>query len=849
MKKDFLSVHDLSRYEFHELLDLAADIKKDREKYRKALKNQVLAMIFEKPSLRTRMTFEVGMLELGGTAIYLSPNEIQLGKRETVEDVAHNLERWVDGIMIRTFAHDNVVRLAAASRVPVINALTDLSHPCQAMADFLTLREHKGGLSGLKLAWSGDGNNVAHSLMLAAAKAGHEDGRGLPQGLRARSRDRPAGPARTAGTPDSSSYLTNDPREAVKGADAIYADVWTSMGQEAEKEERLKTFAPLPGQPRADGPGQARRPSSCTACPAHREEEVTASVIDSPRSIVFDQAENRLHAQKAIMLTLMGKNQRTWIRTTRSSRSSPDDIAFVEEELAKSPRPFTLRELTEKLAFLKTAGERTEVVKIYDPGSVYGVGDSIYKEYDELLTVGSKVARALPGRGRPEGRPERSLRQDPQLRDAGSRLHRRRRLPQVRRLHEEDQDRRPPAVQPGHGRHAPDGHGRREDPRLTELPDAGPRPQGPGTQLRAGHGPSRRPSSAGATAGSSRPSSPRSPRPRSRRSRPTWPKPGCRPRRTTWSASSSAWSRPATCSRSTACGSPTSWRRSTRRNSSSVSPVEWGKWHLKSVLNAMPDGLPLSASEAPLPEFDPNEKVDITPFHEFPLKVYLGWREIHSGGVKIPKTYNKELAHSREYVFTDADENKSYIVYYFPQNGYFLGLREFLRRGQHPPGHQHDPGEGRPGAVQLLDQEIEEEDPGGQGHLRRGGRHVRRRRRRGHAVHAQQDHLHRARPDGQAHGPLPRARGQGPARAAHHGLQDLRRPFRGLGPPLPAGLPSGRRPQADDPGGSRADPAQHAGLREVRQEEGRLLLPRSPGHRRAGHRGSPGRHGAARRSS
>ena len=152
MKKDFISIHDLTRYEFLELMDLTQKIKDNPDDYRKNLKNQILAMIFEKPSLRTRMTFEVGMLELGGKAIYLSPNEIQIGKRETVEDVAHNLERWVDGIMIRTFAHDNVVRLAKAASIPVINALTDLLHPCQAMADFFTLKEHKGDLSEIKLA-------------------------------------------------------------------------------------------------------------------------------------------------------------------------------------------------------------------------------------------------------------------------------------------------------------------------------------------------------------------------------------------------------------------------------------------------------------------------------------------------------------------------------------------------------------------------------------------------------------------------------------------------------------------------------------------------------------------------
>jgi len=307
MNKDFISIHDLSRYEFHELLDLTKAIKDNPDDYRKKLKNQVLAMIFEKPSLRTRMTFEVGMLELGGKAIYLSPNEVQLGKRETVEDVAHNLERWVDGIMIRTFAHDNIIKLAKASSVPVINALTDLLHPCQAMADFFTLMEHKGGLSRLKLAWSGDGNNVCHSLMLAAAKAGAKMGVAVPKGYEpdseivrwAREDGRDTG---------FELVITNDPSIAVKGADAVYADVWTSMGQETEKEARTNIFAPY--QVNDALMAKANADAVFMHClPAHRGEEVSASVFDSPRAIVFDQAENRLHIQKAIMLTLMGKKE------------------------------------------------------------------------------------------------------------------------------------------------------------------------------------------------------------------------------------------------------------------------------------------------------------------------------------------------------------------------------------------------------------------------------------------------------------------------------------------------------------------------------------------------------------
>jgi ornithine carbamoyltransferase len=284
-------------------MDQTQKIKDDPDDYRKKLKNQILAMVFEKPSLRTRMTFEVGMLELGGKAIYLSPNEIQIGKRETVEDVAHNLERWVDGIMIRTFAHDNVIRLAKASSVPVINALTDLLHPCQAMADFFTLKEHKGNISQIKLAYVGDGNNVCHSLMFAAAKAGCKMGVAVPKGYEPNAEIARLAKADGEGT-DFELTITNDPAEAVRGADAIYTDVWTSMGQEAEKEERLRIFAPY----QVNEALMAKAKEDCVfmhCLPAHRGEEVSAEVFDGPRSIVFDEAENRLHAQKAIMIRLM----------------------------------------------------------------------------------------------------------------------------------------------------------------------------------------------------------------------------------------------------------------------------------------------------------------------------------------------------------------------------------------------------------------------------------------------------------------------------------------------------------------------------------------------------------------
>ncbi len=308
MKKDFISIHDLTLYEFHEIMDLAAAIKKDPDKFHKTLKRRVLAMIFEKPSLRTRMTFEVGMLELGGSAIYLGPADSQVGTRETLYDIGKNLERWVDGIMIRTFAHQNILDLAASVRIPVINGLSDLLHPCQAMADFFTLKEKKGGLSGIKLAWVGDGNNVCHSLLFAAAKAGCQMAVATPRGYEPRPEI--VQQAKEDGQKTGFSVtLTNDPRLAAENADAVYTDVWASMGQEAEKDSRARNFAPY--QVNASLMALAKEDALFMHClPAHRGDEVTDEVIDSPRSAVFDQAENRLHLQKAIMVLLMGKKEK-----------------------------------------------------------------------------------------------------------------------------------------------------------------------------------------------------------------------------------------------------------------------------------------------------------------------------------------------------------------------------------------------------------------------------------------------------------------------------------------------------------------------------------------------------------
>ena len=303
MTKDFLSIHDLSVYEYNKLMDLTEEVKKNPKKYKTKLAGKILAMIFEKPSLRTRVTFEVGMLQLGGEAIYLSPTDIQLGKRESVADIGHNLERWVDGIMIRTFGHQNAIQLAAVTKIPVINALTDLSHPCQGMADFFTLREKKPGLK--KLTYVGDGNNVCHSLMFAAARAGITMAVAVPEGYEPNPEI--IRQAQEDGRETGYSFeLTHDPYAAVRGADAVYTDVWASMGQETEKDKRAKIFAPF--QVNRALMAEAKPDAVFMHClPAHRGDEVTDEVIDSPQSVVFDEAENRLHAQKAIMLSLMGK--------------------------------------------------------------------------------------------------------------------------------------------------------------------------------------------------------------------------------------------------------------------------------------------------------------------------------------------------------------------------------------------------------------------------------------------------------------------------------------------------------------------------------------------------------------
>jgi len=300
MAKDLLTIKDLTREEVFELFELAKDMKQNLDAHRQDLKGKVLAMIFEKPSLRTRVTFETGIYQLGGIGIYLAPQDIQLGKREAVKDVARNLSRWVDGIMIRTFGQNILEEMAENASVPVINALSDLYHPCQILADLFSIWERGHNLEEFVLAYVGDGNNIAHSLIWGAARTGLKLRIATPKGYEPKQEIVEA--ARKEG---AHIELYTDPKEAVKGADAIYTDVWASMGQEAEREKRLKVFTPY--QVNIKLFSLAKETAYFMHClPAHRGEEVTDDVLDHERSIVLDQAENRLHIQKAIMRRLMG---------------------------------------------------------------------------------------------------------------------------------------------------------------------------------------------------------------------------------------------------------------------------------------------------------------------------------------------------------------------------------------------------------------------------------------------------------------------------------------------------------------------------------------------------------------
>jgi ornithine carbamoyltransferase len=304
VEHDYLSVDDLTPKELSELLDLAADVKARPEAYAGRLAGRSIALVFEKPSTRTRVSFEVGVAQLGAHPVVLSSSELQLGRGETIEDTGRVLSRYVDAIVLRTFEQERLEVLAGASTVPVVNSLSDFEHPCQALADLLTMRERLGGLEGRTLTYLGDGNNVAHSLLLAGTKAGMRVRVSTPVGF---------GPIpqvvqraeEIASETGGSVEISTDPAAAAQGADVLYTDVWASMGQEAETDERMLVFTPYQvTQGLVDAAADDVVVLHCL--PAHRGQEIAADVIDGPRAAVWDQAENRLHAQKALLLRLFG---------------------------------------------------------------------------------------------------------------------------------------------------------------------------------------------------------------------------------------------------------------------------------------------------------------------------------------------------------------------------------------------------------------------------------------------------------------------------------------------------------------------------------------------------------------
>ena len=305
--RDLLSIHELTVGEVEEILSLAAELKAKQKAgiEHKLLAGKTLGMIFEKSSTRTRVSFETGMYQLGGQALFLSNRDLQLGRGEPIKDTARVLSRYLDGIMIRTYGHERVVELAEYADIPVINALTDLLHPCQVLTDLLTIREHKGkNLKGLKMAYVGDGNNMTNSYMYGCAKVGMEFVAATPENYR------PDETVTKQATEDAKSTgasisLVTDPVEAVKGADIVVTDTWASMGQEEEHDERKKIFAPY--QVNKELMAHADKRAIVMHClPAYRGEEITEEVLEANADVIFDEAENRLHTQKAIMALLMG---------------------------------------------------------------------------------------------------------------------------------------------------------------------------------------------------------------------------------------------------------------------------------------------------------------------------------------------------------------------------------------------------------------------------------------------------------------------------------------------------------------------------------------------------------------
>jgi ornithine carbamoyltransferase len=303
MKKDFLSIVDLNRREVEDLLEKARRMKGKGPT--QVLAGKALALLFEKPSLRTRVSFEMAMHELGGHSIYLSPQEVGVGRREGVADVARVLSRYVDVMAARTFSHETLRILAGHSSVPVINALSDLEHPCQALSDLLTIYENKGKLSGLTVAFIGDGNNVANSLFFAACQVGVNFHFAAPKGYELKHGVLSKG-RRLAALNGSRIQLTDDPHKAAKGVDVIYTDVWVSMGQEEDAKKRRRAFSAYQVDSKLLSLAK-KDVLFMHPLPAHHGEEISAGLLDDPRSVVFDQAENRLHLQKALLVTLLSK--------------------------------------------------------------------------------------------------------------------------------------------------------------------------------------------------------------------------------------------------------------------------------------------------------------------------------------------------------------------------------------------------------------------------------------------------------------------------------------------------------------------------------------------------------------
>jgi ornithine carbamoyltransferase len=306
-KRDLLSLSDVTPTEIQRLFNRATTLKEAVKsgQVTHTLKGRTLGMIFEKPSSRTRVSFEVGMFQLGGHALFLSSKEIQLGRGEEISDSAQVFSRYLDGLMIRTFAHKNVETMAKYSSIPVINGLSDDFHPCQVLTDLFTYQEHRGSLKGKKVAWIGDGNNMAHSWIMAASKVGCALTLACPANYEPDPRVIATAEKEIKAEGQGSIYLTSDPREAASGADLVITDTWTSMGQEAERERRLRAFEGFC----VDGAMMKEAQSDALfmhCLPAHRGEEVTSEVMDGPQSVIWDEAENRLHVQKAILEWLLG---------------------------------------------------------------------------------------------------------------------------------------------------------------------------------------------------------------------------------------------------------------------------------------------------------------------------------------------------------------------------------------------------------------------------------------------------------------------------------------------------------------------------------------------------------------